>query len=139
MTILFKFTQIFFKHTTSLLHSNHFNVQNKRVSNTQIFETYVWHLSKRLYICQSVNRGVAQLGSARRSGRRGRRFKSCHPDRNIAKTAVNQIVTVVFCLPGIQFNVAHLSWHPYLHLSFTPVRPGKIGDGSNLPIDGGDG
>ena len=25
-------------------------------------------------------RGVAQLGSARRSGRRGRRFKSCHPD-----------------------------------------------------------
>jgi hypothetical protein len=26
------------------------------------------------------HRGVAQLGSARRSGRRGRRFKSCHPD-----------------------------------------------------------
>ena len=26
-------------------------------------------------------RGVAQLGSARRSGRRGRRFKSCHPDQ----------------------------------------------------------
>ena len=25
-------------------------------------------------------RGVAQLGSALRSGRRGRRFKSCHPD-----------------------------------------------------------
>ncbi len=25
-------------------------------------------------------RGVAQLGSARRSGRRGRRFESCHPD-----------------------------------------------------------
>lgn len=28
----------------------------------------------------SVHRGVAQLGSALRSGRRGRRFKSCHPD-----------------------------------------------------------
>ena len=28
-------------------------------------------------------RGVAQLGSARRSGRRGRRFKSCHPDSRI--------------------------------------------------------
>ena len=27
------------------------------------------------------HRGVAQLGSARRSGRRGRRFKSCHPDK----------------------------------------------------------
>ena len=26
-------------------------------------------------------RGVAQLGSALRSGRRGRRFKSCHPDQ----------------------------------------------------------
>lgn len=26
------------------------------------------------------DRGVAQLGSALRSGRRGRRFKSCHPD-----------------------------------------------------------
>ena len=26
-------------------------------------------------------RGVAQLGSARRSGRRGRRFKSGYPDR----------------------------------------------------------
>lgn len=27
-----------------------------------------------------ICRGVAQLGSALRSGRRGRRFKSCHPD-----------------------------------------------------------
>ena len=30
--------------------------------------------------CVAAPRGVAQLGSARRSGRRGRRFKSCHPD-----------------------------------------------------------
>jgi len=29
---------------------------------------------------QGQPRGVAQLGSALRSGRRGRRFKSCHPD-----------------------------------------------------------
>src|SRR5699024_1043620 len=28
-------------------------------------------------------RGVAQLGSALRSGRRGRRFKSCHPDHEV--------------------------------------------------------
>ena len=27
-------------------------------------------------------RGVAQFGSALRSGRRGRRFKSCHPDHS---------------------------------------------------------
>src|SRR4051812_35261225 len=32
-------------------------------------------------LCEAQGaRGVAQLGSARRSGRRGRRFKSCHPD-----------------------------------------------------------
>ena len=31
----------------------------------------------------SSTRGVAQLGSALRSGRRGRRFKSCHPDHLI--------------------------------------------------------
>ena len=31
----------------------------------------------------ALPRGVAQLGSARRSGRRGRRFKSCHPDSRI--------------------------------------------------------
>ena len=29
---------------------------------------------------EAADRDVAQLGSARRSGRRGRRFKSCHPD-----------------------------------------------------------
>ena len=27
-----------------------------------------------------MSRGVAQMASARRSGRRGRRFESCHPD-----------------------------------------------------------
>ena len=30
--------------------------------------------------CVSSHRDVAQLGRALRSGRRGRRFKSCHPD-----------------------------------------------------------
>src|ERR671927_731027 len=30
----------------------------------------------------ATDRDVAQLGSALRSGRRGRRFKSCHPDHN---------------------------------------------------------
>lgn len=28
-----------------------------------------------------IKRGVAQPGSARRSGRRGRRFESSHPDQ----------------------------------------------------------
>ncbi len=35
---------------------------------------------KIVHLLSLKNRGVAQLGSARRSGRRGRRFKSCHPD-----------------------------------------------------------
>ena len=32
-----------------------------------------------------MHRDVAQLGSALRSGRRGRRFKSCHPDHDARK------------------------------------------------------
>ena len=32
-------------------------------------------------VWQGIGRGVAQLGSARRSGRRGRRFKSSRPDQ----------------------------------------------------------
>lgn len=30
-----------------------------------------------------ANRDVAQLGRALRSGRRGRKFKSCHPDLQV--------------------------------------------------------
>jgi len=32
-------------------------------------------------VSQDKKRGVAQPGRALRSGRRGRRFKSCHPDQ----------------------------------------------------------
>ena len=42
-----------------------------------------------------VLRDVAQLGSALRSGRRGRRFKSCHPDQN-EKDRVRDTVLFVF-------------------------------------------
>ncbi len=31
-------------------------------------------------LAPSTRRGVAQLGSVLRSGRRGRKFESCHPD-----------------------------------------------------------
>ena len=34
-------------------------------------------------------RGVAQFGSALRSGRRGRRFKSCHPDCVVSQVIGN--------------------------------------------------
>lgn len=43
----------------------------------------------------SCSRGVAQLGSARRSGRRGRRFKSCHPDQLIVAQTIGQFVPLV--------------------------------------------
>ncbi len=36
-----------------------------------------------MYFCNlKKGRDVAQPGSALRSGRRGRKFESCHPDRN---------------------------------------------------------
>jgi hypothetical protein len=45
------------------------------------------------YLC----RGVAQPGSALRSGRRGRRFNSSHPDHSvIAITAVNRRLSIIF-------------------------------------------
>ena len=37
--------------------------------------------NKKIVFLQSIIRDVAQSGSVLRSGRRGRRFKSCHPDR----------------------------------------------------------
>ena len=38
-----------------------------------------------------TQRDVAQLGSALRSGRRGRRFKSCHPDQKMKKKKKNGV------------------------------------------------
>jgi hypothetical protein len=52
------------------------------------------------YSCEvafAADRDVAQLGSARRSGRRGRRFKSCHPDQR--KKRVFQSEGPLFCTP----------------------------------------
>ena len=42
-----------------------------------------------------ISRGVAQLGSARRSGRRGRRFKSGYPDKtkNIEYQHIKELFT----------------------------------------------
>ena len=37
---------------------------------------------KDVYFCNLLLRDVAQPGSVLRSGRRGRRFESCHPDSN---------------------------------------------------------
>ena len=40
-------------------------------------------------------RDIAQFGSALRSGRRGRRFKSCYPDQqNLSNQAVSEVFTL---------------------------------------------
>ena len=43
------------------------------------------------HLLKSRYRDVAQLGSALRSGRRGRRFESCHPDCTIQVTVQRQL------------------------------------------------
>ena len=55
-----------------------------------------------IYIVYRSYRDVAQFGRALRSGRRGRRFKSCHPDQ---KRQTNRIIMrFVFLLPNLSRN-----------------------------------
>lgn len=55
-----------------------------------------------IYIVYRSYRDVAQFGRALRSGRRGRRFKSCHPDQ---KRQTNRIIMrFVFLLPNVSRN-----------------------------------
>ena len=56
-----------------------------------------------------VLRDVAQLGSALRSGRRGRRFKSCHPDQN-EKDRVRDTVLFVFRKGMTDLNLPYFSF-----------------------------
>ena len=51
-------------------------------------------IKKCVILQRKTVRDVAQPGSALRSGRRGRKFESCHPD---LKNNLNTI-QVVFCL-----------------------------------------
>lgn len=56
-----------------------------------------------IYVVYRSYRDVAQFGRALRSGRRGRRFKSCHPDQ---KRQTNRIIMrfVFFLLPNVSRN-----------------------------------
>jgi hypothetical protein len=47
---------------------------------------------------QEAIAGCGAVGSVLRSGRRGRKFESSHPDKNFRKTIVNQLITMVFLL-----------------------------------------
>ena len=51
-----------------------------------------------------ANRGVAQFGRAPRSGRGGRRFKSCHLDQNWTDNRYNVSVVgpVSLCLKSLE-------------------------------------
>ena len=55
-----------------------------------------------IYVVYRSYRDVAQFGRALRSGRRGRRFQSCHPDQ---KRQTNRIIMrFVFLLPNLSRN-----------------------------------
>ena len=54
------------------------------------------HWRSRLYTGRTLaSRSVAQLGSAPRSGRGGRRFKSCHSDQLMVRLMVRNITALV--------------------------------------------
>lgn len=52
------------------------SIKNKKIKKTLDFIGFICYYNTR----GLENRDVAQFGRALRSGRRGRRFKSCHPD-----------------------------------------------------------
>src|SRR5215468_9339290 len=72
-------------------------------------------------------RGVAQLGSALRSGRRGRRFKSGHPDQETAGHRVFGGLRFAFC--SSRCPVLGAEWEPIL--SHEEVRAMSASDDSD--------
>ncbi len=78
---------------------------------------FCW-VTQPLYFCQVIIRDVAQPGSALRSGRRGRRFESCHPDGS----GFNPFQKARKCSPGGLFLFSPLqiiSKNCILSVSFT--------------------
>ena len=55
-----------------------------------------------IYVVYRSYRDVAQFGRALRSGRRGRRFKSRHPDQNGKQIAL--LCGLFFLLPNLSRN-----------------------------------
>jgi hypothetical protein len=86
------------------------------------------------------SRGVAQLGSALRSGRRGRRFKSCHPDCIAAGQRPAPEMVRASLLPVQQQNTASTATTTRsdlsvggLHLACSALRAGHETAGS-IPV-----
>src|SRR5262245_7667305 len=70
-------------HSTSRPYRRHPNQIQLRVARVQAVVSPVVKGSDERLREEHADRGVAQLGSASALGAEGRRFKSCHPDRNV--------------------------------------------------------
>ena len=60
--------------------------------------------------CSAIFRDVAQFGRALRSGRRGRRFKSCHPDHFKSTTVFPLCFCKHFNISGCSAGGSALDW-----------------------------
>ena len=64
---------------SNIRHAKVFNYDCKNLFKRGIYRSPLYN-SKKVVSLQIKFRDVAQSGSALRSGRRGRKFESCHPD-----------------------------------------------------------
>jgi hypothetical protein len=92
--------------------------------------------------CRGFNRGVAQLGSALRSGRRGRGFESRHPDSHVkSKAEVRFTAGLACCLASFsqssnpreilycRHNQCHYLQHQDIHWEWGACHGGCEGIG----------
>ena len=71
--------------------------EGKSLFRTEARKIFLDKKAMVLYNILCVNRDVAQFGRALRSGRRSRRFKSCHPDQ-IKKSYTNGMRLFYLCM-----------------------------------------
>src|SRR3974377_1872836 len=96
-----------------------------RVAGSAVISVSSLHLRRSRGYKAADSRSVAQSGSAPRSGRGGRRFKSCHSDHKIKHLAHhlnpkwhrNGTETVPFCPVGTVRKAVRL-WHHRISANF---------------------
>ena len=64
---------------------------------TLIFYVIMHVCQKKQVPLQYIKSGCSAVGSALRSGRRGRKFESCHPDKQGVKILDIQYFSPLFC------------------------------------------
>lgn len=62
-------------------------------------------------LCRESLRDVAQPGSALRSGRRGRKFESCHPDAHRASENFFSLALFLFRVNPLTADISSLRLH----------------------------